>query len=449
MTTTAKRKGSSEGSAKPQAARWRAMLPGAALLVITFAAYSWLFFGHAGWIWDDPDYVLTNSTLRTFDGLRQMWFVPTSLPQWYPLVHTTFWVEYHLVGTNAFLYHFDNVLLHAISAILLWRLLRKLNVPGCWFAACIFAVHPVMVESVAWVTERKNVLSLVFYLLAMRVYLFRFAPSNENELSKPNWGAAALAFVLFVCALFSKTVTASFPAAVLLILWWKNGRLRLRDFVPLIPFFVVGAAMGYVTGYLERTHVGADGTHIPELNLSIVQRCLIAGRAIWFYFGKILYPHPLVFIYPRWNEIDHPTLVQGIFPAMVVVVTVALFVLRNRIGRGVPVAWLLFCGTLVPALGFVNVYPMRFSYVADHFQYHASIAGIVLVVSSISAYLAPRMRGAIWGIIIVLCAGLTWVQTHIYKDAEALWADTLKKNPNSWMVWTNMGKVLAEKGRFD
>ena len=183
-----------------------------------------------------------------------------------------------------------------------------------------------------------------------------------------------LALALFLAALFSKTVTASLPAAMLLILWWKRGRLRLRDLTPLIPFFVAGIVMGYVTGYLETHHVGATGEKVVELRLSLQQRCLIAGRVIWFYLGKLFYPHPLTFIYPRWKEIDTPTLWQWIFPGMVVVVTAALFALRRRTGRGVLVAWLLFCGTLFPALGFVNVYPMRFSFVADHFQYHASIA---------------------------------------------------------------------------
>src|SRR3954463_3787987 len=131
-----------QGSAKPQAASGRA-LPGAALLLVaTFIAY--LPAIRAGFIWDDPDYVLNNRTLRTLDGLRDIWLSPTSLPQWYPLVHTTFWIEYHLVGTQPMLYHIDNVLLHALSTILLWRILKKLNVPGCFIAACVFAVHPVM-----------------------------------------------------------------------------------------------------------------------------------------------------------------------------------------------------------------------------------------------------------------------------------------------------------------
>jgi hypothetical protein len=445
MTKEMKRKKMTEKNAKPQAEKRHVLTGSAVLLIATFLAY--LPAIRAGFIWDDPDYVVGNHTLRTLDGLREMWLVPTSLPQWYPLVHTTFWIEYHLVGTNPTLYHIDNILLHAMSAILLWQLLSKLEVKGAVFAACVFALHPVMVESVAWVTERKNVLSLVFYLLAMHVYLFRFAPTNRDG-ARPDWRFYALAIVFFLCALFSKTVTASFPAAVLLIFWWKHGRLRLRDVRPLIPFFVAGIAMGAVTGWLERHHVGASEDVTPELKLSLVQRSLIAGRVIWFYLAKLIYPHPLVFIYPRWNEIDHPSAVQWIYPAMVIVATIVLWVLRKKIGRGVVVAWLLFCGTLVPALGFVNVFPMRYSFVADHFQYHASIAMIVLVVA-ITGYLSPRMRGAIWGIILVFLGCMTFNRARVYKDAETLWLDTMAKNPNSWMVYTNLGNVLATQGRYD
>lgn len=401
----------------------------------------------AGFIWDDPDYVLNNHTLRTLDGLREMWLSPTSLPQWYPLVHTTFWIEYHLVGTSPLLYHIDNILLHALGAVLIWRLLAKLDVPGAFVAACVFAVHPVMVESVAWVTERKNVLSLVFYLLAMRTYLFGFAPSNQEN-TKPDWRAYALALVFFIAALFSKTVTASLPAAILLILWWKHGQLRLRDVRPVIPFFVVGLLMAGVTGYLERYHVGASGEITAELQLSLVQRCLIAGRAIWFYFGKLLFPHPLIFIYPRWIEIDTPSLVQWIFPLAVVLATVILFALRQRLGRGMLAGWLIFCGTLLPALGFVNVYPMRFSFVADHFQYHAAIAMIALIVAC-TWRLPERVRNFAWGAIIIVLGCLTFDQTRIYKNAEVLWRATAARNPNSWMVQTNLGNALAAQGRFD
>ena len=419
----------------------RRLLAGATLLLVaTITAYSPAI--RAGFIWDDPQYVLHNPTLRSWQGLRDIWTVPTSLPQWYPLVHTTLWIEHQLVADRPFAYHLDNVLLHVASAILLWRLLSRLEVPGAYFAAALFALHPVMVESVAWVTERKNVLSLVFYLLAMRVYLIDFLPSRDRR-------AYALALTLFLCALLSKTVTASFPAAVLLILWWKNGRAPRREVLALLPFFLAGIVLSTVTAYLEKYHVGAAGEKVPELQLGFESRCLIAGRAIWFYVDKLLVPYPLSFIYPRWNEIATPTALQWALPAMVAVATAALFALRERLGRGPLVAWLLFCGTLFPVLGFVNVYPMRFSFVADHFQYHASIALIVLA-GAIAARTARSDSTALVEIArralaVVLVAGLgilTWSRAHVYRDSETLWRDTLAKNPDSWMVNINLANVL-------
>jgi len=437
------REAEEHASPEPRGAeRARQLLAGAALLLVaTTTAYSPAIRG--GFIWDDPQYVLNNPTLRSWEGLRDIWVVPTSLPQWYPMVHTTLWIEHHLVADRPLVYHVDNVLLHVVSAILLWRLLRRLDVPGAYFAAALFALHPVMVESVAWVTERKNVLSLVFYLLAMWVYLLRFLPSRDRR-------AWALALSLFLGALFSKTVTASFPAAVLLILWWKNDRFPRREVLPLIPFFLAGIVLSTVTGYLETYHVGATGENVVELQLGFAQRCLIAGRAIWFYVGKLLWPHPLSFIYPRWNEIATPTAIQWALPAMVAGTAAALFALRERLGRGPLVAWLLFCGTLFPALGFVNVYPMRFSFVADHFQYHASIALIALV-GAIAGHTARRDSTALVAIVrraiaVILVAGLgtlTWNRAHVYRDSETLWRDTLAKNPDSWMVNTNLANVVV------
>ena len=188
-----------------------------------------------------------------------------------------------------------NVLLHALSALLLWRLLQCLNVPGAWLAAAVFALHPVQVESVAWVTERKNVLSAFFYLGSM-FCLFRFfglAGEKEDE-SGLRWYVSGL----LACALLSKTVTCTLPAAMLLILWWKRGKVRGRELGALTPFFVFGLAMGLATAWLEQHHVGAVGS---EWDLSFVERCLIAGRALWFYLGKLIWPWELIFNYPRWQ----------------------------------------------------------------------------------------------------------------------------------------------------
>jgi len=383
----------------------------------------------AGFIWDDPQYVTGNSLLRTLPGLLAIWVHPSALPQYYPLVHTTFWIEYHLVALHPALYHVDNVLLHALASILLWRALVRLGVPGAWLAAAIFALHPVQVESVAWVTERKNVLSLVFYLLSFHAYL-NFA---DRFSAKHYW----LALALFIAALLSKSVTCSLPAAILLIVYWRNGRVRPADVRPLVPFFLLGAAMAAVTAMLEKQHVGASG---PEWSFTFADRCLIAGRALWFYAAKLLWPHPLIFIYPRWESMDllrRPWLI--LFPLAALGAIAALGLLRRRIGRGPLVAVLFFAGSLLPALGFINLYPVRYSFVADHFQYHASIGLIVLAAAGLS-----RLRAVGAAAILAVLGVLTWQQGSLYQNSLVLWKDTVTRNPASWMAWGNLGDEYAD-----
>jgi tetratricopeptide (TPR) repeat protein len=426
-------------TAEPPARSPLPWLAGALLALLVFIAYRPAVGG--AYIWDDDDYVAQNPALRSADGLRDIWFEPTASPQYYPMVFTTYWLEYRLWGLDPRGYHETNVLLHAASSILLWRILRRLRVPGAYLAAAIFAVHPVMVESVAWITERKNTLSLLFYLASMYAYL-RFARVEDfarktSEGDRPPWAWYAAALALFVLALLSKTVTASLPAAILLILWWKC-RLNGRQAALLAPFFVLGVLGGLYTSHLEHVHVGASG---PEWSYTFAQRVLIAGRAVWFYAAKLLVPYKLTFVYPKWPV---GAAWQWAFPAAAVGLVLALFLLRNRIGRGPLVGVLIFGGTLVPALGFVNVYPMRYTFVADHYQYHASAAFIALAAALLT--LAARLwrrRGnapAIVGAVVVgVLFVLTFRQSSIFKDQRTLWTDTLAKDPNAWMAWTNLG----------
>ena len=266
---------------------------GAALFAITIIAYIPAMAG--GFIWDDDAYVEHNPTLRSFTGLWQVWTHLTATPQYYPLVHSTFWLEAHLWGVDSPIgFHIVNVFIHAATAILLWRLLKSLQIPGSYLAALIWAIHPINVESVAWITERKNVLSGLFYILSFRLYLAACGFADQTPWSAKPQAAThrkkyIISILLFAAALFSKTVTASLPATILLILYYKNGKLKLRDIVPLIPFFILGAGMGILTGYLERTHVGAHG---PEWSFTFTDRILIATRALAFYTGKICYPYP-------------------------------------------------------------------------------------------------------------------------------------------------------------
>ncbi|HEY3174209.1 MAG TPA: tetratricopeptide repeat protein [Candidatus Polarisedimenticolia bacterium] len=425
---------------------------------------------HGGFIWDDNHHVTQNAHLRDAAGLGHIWLGPGARVQYYPLTFTTFWIEYHLWGLNPAGYHLTNILLHGLSALLLWLVLRRLGVPGAWLAAALFAVHPVYVESVAWITERKNVLSGALYLAAALAY-FRCLRLDESDSAKADtasfgeagreivsemaptrsrgWYVAAL--VLFSCTLLSKTVAGSLPAALLLVLWWKRGRIRWADVYPLVPFFILACALGLLTMSIEKHHVGARG---DEWNLSAVQRCLIAGRALWFYAGKLAWPVNLTFIYPRW-DIDAGSWRQFLYPGTALAVIGATWGGRHRLGRGPVAALLFFDGTLVPALGFFDVFPMRYSFVADHFQYLASL-GLITLAAAGAAEIWRRLDH--WGrnatsllaaCVLVVLGLQTWSRGYAYADLETLWRDTLRKNPAAEMAHNNLGNVLAGQGRLD
>ncbi len=431
-----------------------------ALTLVTLFAY--LPAMNSGFIWDDDDYVINNETLRDASGLWRIWSDPKATPQYYPFVHSTFWLEYQTWGLAAPGYHVVNVLIHLVNALLLWQLCRRLEIPAAWLIGLIFAIHPVHVESVAWITERKNVLSGLFYLSSAWTYLRYSGILSDNRTdeedasseTKSNWKLYLFSMVLFVAALLSKTVTATLPAALLLVIWWKHGTIPRKRVLDLLPMFVVGIGFGMLTVWLEKYQVGAEGI---DWELSRVERILIAGRVICFYSMKVLVPLGLVFTYPRW-EIDANQAWQYLFPIAVVVAIVGLFLLRNRITRGPVVAFCFFCGTLFPALGFFDVYPMRFSFVADHFQYLASIGMIVLYVQ-VAVVLYRKLMSSEGltsgrGVVVVGCAvaivlgSLTWKQTLIYKDLETLWRDTIARNPTSWMAHNNLGALLNRRGDF-
>ncbi len=329
-----------------------AILFGLTLIVIAFAAYCPALNGE--FVWDDASWTTGILDLvRDFHGLCLMWTDLTALQQYYPLSGTTFWLDYHFWKLWTPPYHVENVLWHLIAVFLFWRLLQRLEVPGAWLATGIFALHPAMVESVAWITERKNVLSMVFFLGALLAYgWFNSFWKNENDSSR-KWGAYALAFVLLLAALLAKTTTFSFPAVVLLVCWWKRGGIRWKqDVLPTLPFFALAVGLSLMTAWLEKNNVGAKGS---DFELSFLQRCLVAGRAPWFYLGKLLWPENLCFIYPHWKP-DAGSWWQWLFPIATLAVLAALWLAREKIGRGPATAVFFFIGTLFPVLGFMSAY---------------------------------------------------------------------------------------------
>ena len=421
----------------------------------SFALNDWLFFvaliaavflvyqpaWQGGFIWDDSGHV-TRPELRSWYGLFRIWFDLGATQQYYPLLHSAFWVQYWLWGDATLGYHLVNILLHAMAAVMVALILRRLEIPGAFLAAAIFALHPVHVESVAWITELKNTLSAVFYLGSAMVYL-RFDQQRRTPLYL--W-----ALGLFVLGLLSKTVTATLPAALLVIFWWQRGRLSWRkDVLPLLPFFLLGAAAGIFTAWVERTLIGAQGS---EFAIPALERILIAGKAIWFYLGKLFWPANLIFIYPRWVT-SQAAAWQYLFPAAAFALVVALWALRRR-WRGPLAGLLFFVGTLFPVLGFFNVYPFIYSFVADHFQYLASLGIITLVAAGIAMLLKRlqlwrRPAGyAICVLLLLTLATLTWRQSRMYTDIMTLYQTTIDLNPTCSMAYNNRGIIYNDLGNY-
>jgi protein O-mannosyl-transferase len=418
----------------------------AALFALVFLAYQPVF--QAGFIWDDDAHV-TAPTLRSWSGLARIWTEPGATQQYYPLLHSVFWLEHRLWGDCALGYHLANLALHAFAAGLFGLVVRRLLMPDNatpaagqerkrfagveWLAAAIFALHPVHVESVAWISEQKNTLSTVFYLGAALAWL-RFDASRARRFY-------LIASGLFVLGLLTKTVVATLPAAMLVLCWWRRGTLDWKsDIRPLLPWFLLGATAGLFTAWVEHHLIGATGA---AYELTWLQRGLLAGRSISFYLGKLVWPADLTFIYPRWT-ID-PGQVAAWLPLIGALgLTLAFWRLRHRT-RAPLAAWLLFIGSLFPILGFLNVYPFLYSFVADHFCYLASLGLIALTAAGLAR--VPRPLGHGLSTMLLLGLGfLTWRQSGIYRSAETLYRTTLDRNPACWMAWNNLGHLQLGDG---
>jgi protein O-mannosyl-transferase len=414
------------------------------LVAATIVAYQQAW--RAGFIWDDDVYVTGNKLLTAPDGLRRIWFSLESPSQYFPLVYTTFRIDRALWGLNPAGYHWVNILLHAANAVLLWLLLRRLRVPGAWFAAALFALHPVHVESVAWITERKNVLMGFFFLLALLCWTKFCEQGSRNK-----WRWYALALGCYALALFSKTVACTLPAALLLILWLRREPITWRRVGQVVPFVILGIAMGLVTIWWERYHQGTQGALFA---IGLPERFLIACRATWFYLGKLIWPAHLSFSYSHW-EISASYLADYLWVVAIAVLAVAIYFGRRWVGRSAEVALGFFVATLSPMLGFIMLYTFRYSFVADHYQYLASIGPLALFAAGTTTAfgLVPRqqrfLKPAICGALLLLLGFRTWQQCGAYSNPETLWRAVIAENPGSWMAHNNLGIALTQRGQTE
>jgi tetratricopeptide (TPR) repeat protein len=419
----------------------RESLRGAALIVLlTIVAY--LPALRCGFIWDDDDHFTRNPAMKSVHGLEQIWS-SLAVSRYYPLTLTTFWVERHLWGLHPLPYHAVNVALQAANAVLLWIVLRRLRVPGAWLAAALWAVHPVGVETVAWATELKNIQSGFFFFLSVLCFV-RFEADKRRA-------SYALAVAFGAAAMLSKPSTVVLPLVLLLCAWWERGCWRHVDILRIAPFFALAAGMSMLTILEQRGNVARAGATAWELGPE--ERLVIAGRAIWFYAGKVLWPANLTFVYPRW-DVSASTWLSWAGVVGLMAVGVELWKYRSRVWcRPVLFGAGYFVAALLPVLGFFDVFYFRYSYVADHFQYLASV-GIIALVAGGGTVLCERNgpvarnTGVMVAAIVLLTFGVcAWNRTYVYQNMETLWRDTVARNPDCYMAHNNLGVALSQTGR--
>lgn len=396
-----------------------------------------------GFVWNDDTFVYENAMIKAEDGLRRFW-MSTEPPDYFPLTSTVLWLEWRLWGMDATGYHVVNLFFHLICTLLIWRILIRLKIPGAWLAALVFAVHPVNVEAVAWITQHKSTIPLIFYLSSILFYL------NYEE--RKQWQWYVLSLVCFPLALLAKTSVVMLPFVLLGCVWWQRGTIDRRDVVRILPYFFIALILSLVTIWFQyNSSIGDDIVRTDTL----LSRLALAGWTVWFYLYKALLPLEVMFVYPRWSINEYSILPY--LPDLALVVLLGLF-WKYRAGWGRPFLFGVgyFVVTLFPVMGFFNIYFMRYSLVADHWQYQ-SIIGIIALVTGLGVYAWRRLKRpatqrailAFTVIVVGLLGVQTWRQGRAYQNMETLYLDTIRKNPGSWMVHYNLARYLQEEKRFE
>lgn len=419
--------------------RARVLLQGAALCALVLAAY--LPALRAGFIWDDDTYLTQNSLIRAGDGLYRFWFTSQAADYW-PVTTTSLWLEWRLWGMHAAGYHATNIALHAAEVLLLWAVLRRLRIPGAFLGALLFAVHPINVESVAWITQRKNVMAMAFFLLTILFFL-NAEDAAERRKAWP-WRTASLG--AFMLGMLSKGSIATLPLVLGGIVAWRRRPTR-DDWIRLFPFLAVAALFTLVDVWFQRHGSGEVIRQAGPLD-----RLLGAGTIVWFYLCKILLPVRLSFIYPQWH-VDAGDPRWWIGPAAAAGVTILLWRSRRGWGRAPLFAWGYLWAALVPVLGFTDTYFMKFSLVADHYA-HLAVIGVAAAAGALWSRWRPagggRARAPVLAAaaVVATLVVLTRAQCGEYRDLETLYNTTLRLNPDCWLAESNLALVLSDEGRI-
>ena len=413
-----------------------------ALLIV--AAGVWVFYPaiHGQWLWDDDVLITNNLLIHDPAGLWKTWFAPTrSLIDYFPITVSVDWLAWRVWGMDTLGYHLTSIVLHLISALLVWRLLSKLGLRLAWLGGLLFALHPVLVESVAWIAELKNTLSLPPFLLAMCAWI------DYDEQGK--WTQYCLALGLFLVAMLCKTTMVMFPVAILLYAWWKRGRIRVRDLKDSAPFFAVSLVLGLTTLWFLHHAMAPQSVRLG----GVLSRVACAGLSLAFYFSKAVLPIGLLPAYPQW-AVGRPSLLQFLPWPILCGVLYLCWANRTSWGRHVLLGLGFFLINLAPFVGFTAAAYMDFTWVMDHVLYIPLIGIIGLAAAGLGgldcrvpAFTRPYGIGIVV-MVLVLLAVSSRAYAGLYVNAETLWTHTVERAPEAWLAHDNLGYTLATTGRF-
>ena len=421
------------------------------LLVLLIAAVVVCYFPslHGQFIWDDLDYITKNKTLHSLKGLKDVWLEPRSTTNYYPLLFSVYWLEYQLWGDHALGYHLVNVVLHILNALLAWKLLYKLRIPGAFAAAFLFAIHPLNVESVAWIAEMKNTQSTFFMLLSILFFQYHLdtEPGDKPFLNK-RMARYLLSFSMFLCALLTKPVTCVLPGILLLILWLRNGKIERKQVMMLMPYALMAGSFILLVMKSEQNYLVLSDT---TLSFTLLERAIIAGKAFWFYLFKLIWPFPLMFIYPKWD--NKP--IDLLYALFAIGLLIFLLFERRRTPKGLKAAIFYYLMTIAPVLGLLDYQNLEYTYVADHFFYLPSIGLSALLVNA-AIYLNDKqgtdfvlLKTTLAVIFVVIFVGLSWQHAGKFKDEITIYGDTIYKDPGHPTSYNLRGQAYFKNGQYD
>jgi len=419
------------------------------LLLILAVILTYQPVWYAGFSWDDDKHVTSNPYVIGPLGVQEIWTSSVWRP--FPLVITAFWMEHALWGLTPLPYHLVNVTEQAACSVLLWRVYKSLQIPGAWLGAALWTLHPLQVESVAWISEMKNTQSCLFYLLTVLFFVRCLKEKGLGRQTSVDWNYGA-SLIFAALAMASKSSTLVLPLVLGLCAWWMEGRLHRRQLIRLVPFFLLSALACALT--VVRPPPALNQIVDPQWTRSWPERIATAGDVIWFYLGKLLWPHPLMAVYPRW-EINAGSWISYL-PLLAVVI--GLFILwryRESWSRPCFFAAIYFIVALSPFLGLLDQSFWLLSFVEDHLQYLASMGPLALAAAGIVRLAEivipkkPRLQAGLCAGLLVILGLLSWQRAWVYEGQETLWTDELAKNPDCWVGHNNLGDMLLAKGKMD